>query len=80
MKNLSIRPYNFGGDDLNERSNFGLKIEFFHYFFLKFGLPCRKGEASQRFWYQEVGLIFCFEIDYGPICITIYVPVIAHFP
>ena len=47
MKNVWIRPYVLGGEDPKERSNFGLKIEFFHFFFLKFGLALRKVEASQ---------------------------------
>ena len=53
-----------GEEDPKERSKFGMKIEFF-YFFLKFGLACRKIEASQRSWYKGVGgLIFSFKIDH----------------
>ena len=48
-----------GGDDPKERSNFGLKTEPF-IFFLKFGLACRKIEASQGFWYQGVGTNILF--------------------
>ena len=45
-----IRPYILGGEDPKEGSNFG------HFsFLLKFGLACRKIEASQGFWYQGIG-------------------------
>ena len=50
MTTFSIRPYILRGKDPKERSNSGLKIEFFSFFPLKFGLACRKVEASQRFW------------------------------
>ena len=59
-KNFWIRPYILGGEDPKERSNLGLKIEFFHFFSLKFGLACRKVEASQGFWYQGVGTDILF--------------------
>ena len=69
------------GRTLKKGQIFGLKILFFfHFFFLKFGLACRRIEASQGFWYQGAGLIFSFEIDDPPICITVDVPVIARFP
>ena len=59
MKNVCIRPHILGGEDPEERSNFGLKIQFFH-FFQKFRLACRKVEASQGFWYQGVGTDILF--------------------
>ena len=64
---------------LKKRSNFGLKIEFF-ISFLKFDLACRKVEASQGFWYQGVDTDILFRNWSPPICITIDVPAIAHFP
>ena len=51
MKDFCICPYILGEEDPKQRSKFGLKIEFFHFFFLKFGLACRKVEASKGFWY-----------------------------
>ena len=54
-----MRPYILGGEDAKGRSNFGLKIEFF-YFFLKFGLACRKIEASQRNLVPGVGADILF--------------------
>ena len=47
MKNFWVRFYILGGEDPKERSNFGLKIEFFNFFLLKFCLPCWKVETSQ---------------------------------
>ena len=79
MKVFWMCPYILGVEDPKERSNFGLKIEFFHFFFLKFGLACRNIEASQGFWYQGVGTDILFRNSPLPICITIDVPVIAHF-
>ena len=58
MKFLDTSLY-FGRGGPKERSNFGLKIEFFH-FFLKFGLTSGKVEASQGFWYQGVGTDILF--------------------
>ena len=56
-----MRPYILRGEDPKERSNFGLKIEFFFsFFFPKFGLACRKIEASQGIWYQGVGADILF--------------------
>ena len=52
MKMFGISPYILGREDPKELSNFGLRIEFFHFFSLKFGLACRKIETSQGFWYQ----------------------------
>ena len=57
----------------------GQILAFFH-FFLKFGLACRKIEVSQGFWYQGVGDDILFPNSPPPICITIDVPAIAHFP
>ena len=48
-----MRPYILGGEDPKESSNIGLKIEFFH-FLLKFGLACRKIEASQKSFVFEI--------------------------
>ena len=79
IKSFWIRPYILGGEDPKERSHFGLKIEFFHFYPLKFGLAWRKIEVSQGFWYQGVGLIFSFEIDNPQIPITIDLHVIDHF-
>ena len=61
MKNFGTDPYILGGEDNKERLNFGLKIEvLFSFFFLKFGLACRKIETSQGFWYQglEADILF----------------------
>ena len=52
----------------------------FSHFFLKVGLACRKIEASQGFWYQGVDANMLFQNSPPLICITIDVPVIAHFP
>ena len=57
----------------------GQILALFH-FFQKIGLGCRKIEASQGFWYQGVGADMLFQNSLPPICITIDVPVIAHFP
>ena len=55
MKIFWIRPsYILGGEDPKERSNFGLKIEFFIFSPKIFYLARKKVEASQRFWYQGI--------------------------
>ena len=54
-------------------------LALFH-FLLKIGLACRKINASQGFWYQGVGADMLFQNSSPPICITIDIPVIAHFP
>ena len=59
MKIFLMRPYILGRENPKERSNFGLKIEFF-ISFLKFGLACRKIEASQELWYQGIGADILF--------------------
>ena len=59
-KIFSICPYILEGEDPKERSNFGLKLELFHFFSIKFGLVCRKIEASQGFWYQGIGADILF--------------------
>ena len=69
-----------GGEDPKERSNVGLKIKFFN-FFLKFGLACRKIEASQGFWYQGVGTgQYSLSKLTTPDLHKRDVPIIAHFP
>ena len=63
VKFFSIHSYILE-EDPKERLNFGLKTEFFHFFFLKFGLACGKFEASQGFWYQGVRADILFEIHH----------------
>ena len=63
---FGIGPYILGGQDPKARSNFDLKIEFFHFFLLKFGLANRKIEASQGFWYQGVGADILFRNSSSP--------------
>ena len=48
-----------GGKDPKDRSNFFM-------FFLKFGLACRKIEASQGFYYQGVGANMLFRNSLPP--------------
>ena len=54
MKNFWIHPYILGGE--NPKVKFWPEnwVVFFH-FSLKFGLACRKGEASEGFSYHGVG-------------------------
>ena len=58
----------------------GQILALFSFFFLKFGLACRKIDASQGFWYQRVGADMLSRNSPPPICITTDVSVIAHFP
>ena len=57
----------------------GQILAFFSYF-LKFGLACRKIEASQAFWYQGLVVNMVFRNSLLPVFITIDVPVIPVFP
>ena len=54
-------------------------LALFH-FSLKFGLACRKTEASQGFWYQGVGADMLFRNSPSPICITIDSLLLPIFP
>ena len=56
----------------------GQTLAFFH-FSLRFGQASKKIEASQGFWYERVGANMLFRNSTPPVCITIDVPVIAHF-
>ena len=65
------------GEDLKERSNFCLKIEFFH-FFKNLVWHVAKLRHHKDYGTRGKGLMFSFEIDDLPICITIDVPVIVY--
>ena len=59
----------------------GQILALFH-FFLKFGLACRKIEASQGFWYQGVGADMLFRNSQSPIWITVdslLLPIFSKF-
>ena len=63
-----------------KKVKFWLENWVFTFFFLSFGLACRKIEAPQRFWYQRVVANIVFRNWPRLICITIDVPVLENFP
>ena len=59
-----MRPNILGGEDPKERSNFGLEIEYFHFFPKNLVRHVRKLRHHKDFGIRGWGLIFSFEIDH----------------